>query len=143
MVSSHLTQLYNFSKQRSFHVDCVVIDEAGQLSLGSASLALRSLHSEGRVLISGDHEQLAPILTAQYPRLKSRLFGSILDCLMDLSGLAHDDDDVASASFTRSSSPTGFSEDESSQTSTIVQLTENFRLVIPLSLWINMIFQFY
>jgi hypothetical protein len=81
-------------------------------------------------MISGDHEQLAPILTAQYPRLKSRLFGSILDCLMDLSGPSHDERDVTSGSLTRPSSPTEFSEFSASQMSTIVQLTENFRSVL-------------
>jgi ATP-dependent exoDNAse (exonuclease V) alpha subunit len=110
-------------------VDCVIIDEAGQLSLGLAALVLRSLLPEGRVLISGDHEQLAPILTAQYPRLKSRLFGSILDCLMDLSGPSQDEADNTRP-LPRSSSPTEFSETASSQISTIVQLTENFRSVL-------------
>jgi hypothetical protein len=80
-------------------------------------------------VISGDHEQLAPILTAQYPRLKSRLFGSILDCIMDLSGSSEDEDDITRL-LTRSSSPTEFSETASSQISTIVQLTENFRSVL-------------
>jgi hypothetical protein len=130
-------QLYNFSKQRSLEADCVVIDEAGQLSLGSAALVLRSLLPSGKILIAGDSLQLAPILTAQYPRLKSRLFGSILDCLMDLSGPSHNDSevdgDVTSAPLTRSSSHTTElleTSSESSQISTIVQLTENFRFVL-------------
>ena len=120
--SNILLQLYNFSKRRSFDVDCVVIDEAGQLSLGSAALALRSLTPTGRIIIAGDSEQLAPILTAQYPRLKSRLFGSILDCLMDLSN----DSRSAPVTVTQPASPTESSE-ILSQMSTIVQLTENFR----------------
>ena len=112
-------------------MDCVVIDEAGQLSLGSAALVLRSLLPNGKILIAGDSLQLAPILIAHYPRLKSRLFGSILDCLMDLSGRARDEDNVTSESLTRSSSISGFSEvSSSSQISTIVQLTENFRFVL-------------
>lgn len=104
-----------------------MIDEAGQLSLGSAALVLRSLTSTGRIIVAGDSEQLAPILTAQYPRLKSRLFGSILDCLMDLSNESLDDHDPDTAPVTRSASPTEFSEISPSQMSTIVQLTENFR----------------
>ncbi|KAJ7503041.1 hypothetical protein B0H11DRAFT_1906826 [Mycena galericulata] len=80
--------LYNFSKRHSFEVDMCIIDEAGQLALSSAALVLRSLSLTGRIVIAGDSEQLAPILTAQYPQLKSRLlFGSILDCLMHLSKL--------------------------------------------------------
>jgi hypothetical protein len=63
-------------------VDCVFIDEAGQLTLVSVALVLRSLSSTGRVVVSGDSEQLRPILNAQYPQLKRPLFGSILDCLM-------------------------------------------------------------
>jgi hypothetical protein len=64
-------------------VDCVIIDEAGQISLGAVSLVVRSLSSNGRIVIAGDSEQLAPILSAQYPQLKSNaLFGSVLDCLM-------------------------------------------------------------
>ena len=63
-------------------MDCVFIDEAGQLTLVSVALVLRSLSSTGRVVVSGDSEQLRPILNAQYPQLKRPLFGSILDCLM-------------------------------------------------------------
>ena len=88
---------------------------------------LRSLTSAGRIIVAGDSEQLAPILTAQYPRLKSRLFGSILDCLMDLSNDSKDDHDSGNAPVTQSASPIEFSERSSSQMSTIVQLTENFR----------------
>jgi ATP-dependent exoDNAse (exonuclease V) alpha subunit len=92
-------------------VDCVFIDEAGQLTLGSVALVLRSLSSTGRVVVSGDSEQLPPILTAQYPQLKRPLFGSILDCLM--SGR-----DVAAPLSPQSS----FSDTSSSQ-GTVVQLT--------------------
>lgn len=127
-------QLYNFSKRRSLDVDCVIIDEAGQLSLGSAALVLRSLSPTGRIIIAGDSEQLAPILTAQYPRLKRRLFGSILDCLMDLSEHSPEDEDVDSTHVTRPGSPTELSEISSSQMSTIIQLTENFRRVFTYDL---------
>jgi superfamily I DNA and/or RNA helicase len=101
-------QLYNFSKRHAFGVDCVFIDEAGQLTLGSAALALRSLKSTGCVVVSGDSEQLPPILTAQYPQLARPLFGSILDCLM----AKREDFDLLS-------SPSEFSATQS----TIVQLT--------------------
>lgn len=99
-------------------VDCVVIDEAGQLSLGLAALALRALSPEGRVVIAGDSEQLAPILAAQYPEIEARLFGSILDCVMGR---------------TEATQVTEESESQlsSSQESTVVQLTENFRYALP------------
>lgn len=72
--------------------------------------------------MAGDSEQLAPILTAQYPQLKTgALFGSVLDCLMFWSerptGTVHS---------TRPSSPT-FSDGDYGSQDTIVQLTENFR----------------
>lgn len=109
----------------------MVIDEAGQLSLGLAALALRSLGPNGHIVVAGDSEQLAPILTAQYPRLKSRLFGSVLDCLMDLSTTDYDKEDNQSAShLSRPGSPSEMF--DSSQTNTIVQLTENFRFVTHL-----------
>lgn len=83
---------------------------------------LRSLKSSGRVIVAGDSEQLAPILTSQYPQAESRLFGSILDSLINLSDAAEDETDILSDSPTATFS-------ETSQVSTIVQLTENFRYV--------------
>lgn len=102
-----------------------IIDEAGQLALSSAALVLRSLSGTGRIVVAGDSEQLAPILTAQYPQLKSRLlFGSILDCLMHLSKLPKPSrqDSQPPPSPTLSD----YSGVSSSQ-GTVVQLTENFR----------------
>ncbi|KAJ7169128.1 P-loop containing nucleoside triphosphate hydrolase protein [Mycena crocata] len=131
-------QLYNFSKRHSFEVDCVVIDEAGQLALSSAALVLRSLSPMGRIVIAGDSEQLAPILTAQYPQLKCRrLFGSILDCLMHLSKLPAPNLDDSQPPL----SPTlsDFSGVSSSQ-GTVVQLTENFRLNPDLGEFVSTIY---
>jgi hypothetical protein len=63
-------------------IDCLII-EAGQTSLYSIFLILRFLAPCGRIIIAGDSEQLAPILSAQYAILKSHsLFASVLDCLM-------------------------------------------------------------
>jgi ATP-dependent exoDNAse (exonuclease V) alpha subunit len=107
-------------------VDCVVIDEAGQLSLGLASLVLRSLSPEGRLVIAGDSEQLAPILAAQYPAVEARLFGSILECVMFLSENL-DAADSATPDIEHELDVEVVSELASSQASTIVQLTENFR----------------
>jgi len=106
-------------------VDYVIIDEAGQISLGSISLVLRSLSDEGRIIIAGDSEQLAPILSAQYPLLKrNTLFGSVLDCLM--SSRSSVDTAVGEGIRPPSPSPRDDVEPPSSQ-GTIIQLTENFR----------------
>lgn len=131
---SHGFQLYNFAKKYKLLADYVVIDEAGQLGLGPSSLVLRSLADDGSVVIAGDSEQLAPILTAQYPRLKTPLFGSVLDCLMQLSRNAKLLGGEHSFSSTGSRTPAVDSRDTSftmshgtSQESTVIQLTENFR----------------
>lgn len=114
-------QLYTFSKKHGVKANCVVIDEAGQLGLGPAALALRALAADGKVVIAGDSEQLAPILTTQYPQTEAHLFGSILDCLM--SKLSKED------TMTLASAPPSISMTQSSLESMIVQLTENFRQV--------------
>jgi hypothetical protein len=122
-------------------VDCVIIDEAGQMSLCSISLVLRSLSKEGRIIIAGDSEQLAPILNAQYPLLKRHaLFGSVLDCLM--SSRSSVDSTVGPGIRPPSPSPDDDVEPSSSQ-GTIVQLTENFRyaaLLITLLTFLSKIF---
>lgn len=104
-------------------MDCVVIDEAGQLALSSAALVLRSLRPSSRIIIAGDSEQLSPILAVKYPLLKSGpLFGSILDSLMFVSRPTR-----AEIIDTRPSSPLPDDASEMSSQGTIVQLTENFR----------------
>ncbi|KDQ50871.1 hypothetical protein JAAARDRAFT_211450 [Jaapia argillacea MUCL 33604] len=128
-------QLYNFSKRCSLEADCVIIDEAGQLSLGLTSLVLRSLRPHcGRVIIAGDSEQLAPILTGKYPTLESRLFGSILDCVMHMAS-PEEGQIVPQVVSEPMASP-----ETSSQISTIVQLTENFRLNPDLGDFISTIY---
>ena len=121
-------QLYAYCKKTRIKADCVVIDEAGQLGLGPASLVLKSLENKGRVIIAGDSEQLAPILTTQYPQVESRLFGSILDCLMHFSQHSKKTNEGVlrppSPALTESSDG-----DFPSSQSTVVQLTENFRCV--------------
>lgn len=103
-------------------IDCVVIDEAGQLSLGLTALVLRALSPAGRVVVAGDSEQLAPIFAAQYPDIEARLFGSILDCVMARSQQPNE----AQAG---PQIPVEGSQPSTSQETTIVQLTENFRYV--------------
>jgi hypothetical protein len=88
---------------------------------------MRSLSANGRIIIAGDSEQLAPILAAQYPRLEHRLFGSILDCLMHHHARKAPDDNADGIPRPPSPSLTEASDLSASQISTIVQLTENFR----------------
>ena len=71
-----------------------MIDEAGQLGLATAALVIRFLSDRGKLVLAGDHQQLAPILGISYPELEGPewdgseweetlpLFGSILDALM-------------------------------------------------------------
>lgn len=119
-LKTYALQLSNFMKRHSMEVDCVIIDEAGQISLGSISLVLRSLTADGRIIIAGDSEQLAPILSAQYPQLKDyALFGSVLDCLMFSQA-------QSKAEHAWPLSQTSDNEEPMSQ-GTVIQLTENFR----------------
>ena len=119
-------QLYNFTRTNSVEVDCVVIDEAGQISLGAVSLVVRSLSLYGRIVIAGDSEQLAPILSGQYPQLKSNaLFGSVLDCLMFSRSTRSLSDDQPMPPL-----PSPADDEEIPPIrDTVVQLTENFRYV--------------
>ncbi|KAF8070719.1 hypothetical protein FPV67DRAFT_1624405 [Lyophyllum atratum] len=127
-------QLYNFTKRHSFQVDCVIIDEAGQLGLSSVALVIRALRTTGRIIIAGDSEQLAPIMSAQYPQTKMRpLFGSVLDCLMNAPQTPPmsqpDNSDNSQCSMT-SEAPS----------SNVVQLTENFRLNPDLGEFVSTIY---
>jgi hypothetical protein len=111
-------------------IDCLIVDEAGQTSLCSISLVLRSLAPCGRIIIAGDSEQLAPILSAQYPLLKSHsLFGSVLDCLMFSRPRSGDREPIdESQGSTLSPDPTC--------QNIVIQLTENFRYVFGISLFL-------
>ncbi|KIK67555.1 hypothetical protein GYMLUDRAFT_37712 [Collybiopsis luxurians FD-317 M1] len=130
-------QLYNFSRKNSILVDCLVMDEAGQMSLSSSALVLRCLRPSSRIIIAGDSEQLSPILAAKYPVLKSApLFGSILDTLMYVSRPSQRGPDD-----TRPSSPVlDDASDYSSSQGTIVQLIENFRLNPDLGEFVSTIY---
>ncbi|HEU0012420.1 MAG TPA: AAA domain-containing protein [Longimicrobium sp.] len=55
--------------------DVVVIDEASQVRVPEALVALSSLRPGGRVIVCGDDRQLPPILRGRYPR-EETLFGS-------------------------------------------------------------------
>jgi ATP-dependent exoDNAse (exonuclease V) alpha subunit len=114
-------------------VDVVVIDEAGQLSLGTAALVLQTLKLDGQVVMAGDSEQLAPILAAQYPQTDECLFGSVLDVVMHRTMSEAE----RTAPMFLSQVPQNSKKNRAlgregsgltaSQESTIVQLTENFR----------------
>lgn len=125
-------QLDNFARRFDMGIDAVFIDEAGQMSLGVAALALRWLKpDECKIVLAGDHLQLGTILAAQYPDTTPPLFGSILD-------LVTDDDRAVSA---RGLSSTASSSSASSQRGPIVQITENFRLNPDLSDFVSTIYK--
>ena len=113
-------QLYSFCNKANIRANLIIIDEAGQLALGTAALVIRWLHPKGKLVLAGDHEQLAPIFSGTYPELEELpLFGSVLDLLMGgrrSAGL-----------------PIAATEEESQETysAPVVQLLENFRCVIP------------
>ncbi|KAJ3060608.1 Tripartite DNA replication factor, partial [Quaeritorhiza haematococci] len=72
--------------------DMLIIDEGSQMPVAEAAIAMRALDfpsnvaKSPRIVVAGDHLQLAPILKGTYPQdpdgAEPRLFGSILECLM-------------------------------------------------------------
>jgi superfamily I DNA and/or RNA helicase len=54
-------------KARDARFDLVVIDEASQMRLPEAALAIDRLAPGGRLVLCGDGEQLGPILHGEYP----------------------------------------------------------------------------
>jgi hypothetical protein len=64
--------------------DLVVIDEGSQLKVPEASIAIRRLSDDGRLVIGGDDRQLPPIVLGSYPDPTSGaplLHRSIFECL--------------------------------------------------------------
>jgi DNA replication ATP-dependent helicase Dna2 len=57
--------------------DVVVIDEASQVKVSEALIALSSLRAGGQVILCGDHKQLAPIIRGRYGAESGTLFGSV------------------------------------------------------------------
>lgn len=109
-------QLYAWTKRSHALADVILLDESGQLALVVAVLVLASLREGGKLVVAGDHEQLAPIFASIYP--SGPLTGSILDLLVsrkDIEGKEYDEED-GSAPPSQVSAP-----------STVVQLSENFR----------------
>lgn len=63
--------------------DVVLIDEASQMDMASAVLALAPLASEGAVIVVGDPKQLPPIQAVEAPLGLETLVGSIYDYVAD------------------------------------------------------------
>lgn len=65
--------------------DLVVIDEGSQVRVPEASIAVRRMASDGRLLIAGDDQQLPPIVQGSYPDDADELLlhRSIFECLKD------------------------------------------------------------
>jgi len=69
--------------------DLVVIDEASQLKVPEAALAVARVAPGGRLVVAGDHEQLGPILAGSYPdppEGEPVLHGSIFDLVRSRPG---------------------------------------------------------
>jgi len=102
-----------------------MIDEAGQLSLGTAALVIRFLSDRGKLVLAGDHQQLAPILGTSYPESEGTppLFGSVLDTLM--SGRR----ELRRAPLGTGRNRAGSTDSQTTEQSddTVVQLLENWR----------------
>jgi hypothetical protein len=122
-------QLWHYSRRLKTPVDMVVIDEAGQLCLGYAALVMRNMSPDGKLVVAGDKEQLAPIFSAEYPENEGHLFGSVLDRLMQYFKPTAQVEHGEVTEVPRPSSP-GADSFISSQTSTVVQLLENFRFEV-------------
>lgn len=57
--------------------DVVVIDEASQVKVSEALIALSSLRPGGQVILCGDDKQLAPVIRGRYGARDDTLFGSV------------------------------------------------------------------
>lgn len=112
-------QLYSFAKERRLGVDCVMIDEAGQMGLGIAALTLRWLKEKSKIVVAGDHLQLGTIFSGSYPTTRPPLFGSILDFLAQPAS----DSPGNSQQIEPTQSTLG-----SNFNDAVIQITENFRL---------------
>ena len=127
-------QLWNWNEKRRGTANVVIIDEGGQMNVGTAALAIRWLDDNGRLIgihsfsiltiVAGDHLQLAPILKGTYPKSDYALFGSILHCLLrDTSMLNPTEEPVSSPS------------------EIFFQLEENFRMNPQLCNFVELIYQ--
>jgi hypothetical protein len=69
--------------------DLVVIDEASQMKVPEAALAIERVRQGGRLVAAGDHQQLGPILAGVYPdppEGEPVLHGSVFDLVRERPG---------------------------------------------------------
>lgn len=59
--------VYGALKTSSMKFDLVIVDEASQVRVPEASIPISMVSESGRLLLAGDHKQLPPIVTGQYP----------------------------------------------------------------------------
>lgn len=70
--------------------DLIVIDEASQLDVGHAVLALAALAENGTIVVAGDHLQLPPIHKATAPVGLETMVGSIYSYFHEYHGIGHE-----------------------------------------------------
>ena len=70
--------------------DLIVIDEASQLDVGHAVLALAALAEHGTVVVAGDHLQLPPIHKATAPVGLETMVGSVYSYFHEYHGVDHE-----------------------------------------------------
>ena len=70
--------------------DLVVIDEASQMDVGNAVLALAALAEGGTVVVAGDHLQLPPIHKATAPAGLENMVGSVYSFFHEHHGIGHE-----------------------------------------------------
>jgi DNA replication ATP-dependent helicase Dna2 len=61
--------------------DLVVIDEASQMKVAEAAIAMSAMRAGAQVILSGDDRQLAPVVRGRYARDAGSLFGSVFEHL--------------------------------------------------------------
>jgi hypothetical protein len=69
--------IYNMVKDRLFgetFIDCVVLDEASQMSIPEAIMATLPLEPDGRLIVVGDHRQMPPIISHDWENETRRTF---------------------------------------------------------------------
>ncbi|WHU05024.1 DEAD/DEAH box helicase [Sphingomonas sp. NIBR02145] len=71
--------------------DVVLIDEASQMDMANAVLALAPIAEGGSAIIVGDPKQLPPIQAVQAPLGLEKLVGSVYDFIADHRGVASKD----------------------------------------------------
>jgi hypothetical protein len=69
--------IYNMVKDDLFgqpFIDCVVLDEASQMSIPEAIMATLPLEQDGRLIVVGDHRQMPPIISHDWANEARRTF---------------------------------------------------------------------